>query len=466
MKADIAVIGGGPGGYIAAIRAAQLGARTALVERGSLGGVCLNVGCIPTKALLRSAEVFQLVCDAAEFGVQVGEPVVDWGAMQARKGTVVDRLVSGVGFLLQKAGVEVLEGHGRFISPAAVSVEGKELIELVEADRFIIATGSRPASIPVPGLDSPAVLDSTGALGLSELPASMVVVGGGAVGVEFASIFQTLGVEVTLVEMLPRLLPRMEEMLGKTLIRSLKKRGVRVLTDTPLKEVKDRGGMLDIVLQKPKGEETIQAEKMLLAVSRRPNVENVGLEKAGISFSRRGIPVDEGMCTNVSHIYAIGDVVGGVMLAHWASHMGVAAAENALGGHVRLDEKAIPSCVFCSPEVASVGLSEEEAREKGYDVVLGEFPFLASGKAIAHGEAEGSAKVVADAKHGEILGLHVIGPHASDLIPTGGLALELEATLDELKDTIMPHPTLGEAIAEAALVALGIPLSVPASKRR
>lgn len=466
MKADIAVIGGGPGGYIAAIRAAQLGAKTVLIERGALGGVCLNVGCIPTKALLRSAEVLQLVRDAAEYGVQVGEPAVNWDAMQARKGTVVDRLVSGVGVLLKKAGVVVLEGHGRFISPAAVSVEGKELIELVEAERFIVATGSRPASIPVPGLDSPAVLDSTGALGLSELPASMVVVGGGAVGVEFASIFHTLGVEVTLVEMLPRLLPRMEEMLGRTLLRSLKKRGMRVLTDTSLKEVQDQGGLLDIVLRNAKGEETIRAEKMLLAVSRRPNVENVGLEEAGVSYSRRGVPVDEGMRTNVPHIFAIGDVVGGVMLAHWASHMGVAAVENALGAHVRLDEKAIPSCVFCSPEVASVGLSEEEARAKGKDVVVGEFPFLASGKAIAHGETEGAAKVVADAKHGEILGLHIIGPHASDLIPTGGLALELEATLDELKETVMPHPTLGEAIAEAALAALGIPLSIPASKRR
>ena len=464
MKTDICIIGGGPGGYVAALRAAQLGVQVTLVERENLGGVCLNVGCVPTKALLRSAEVYQLVHEAGKFGVSVGEPQVDWPAMQARKAEVVKRLVSGVGVLLNKAGVIVLNGHGRFLSPATLAVEGKEGSERVEAANYIISTGSRPASIPVPGLDSPAVLDSTGALELPQLPASLVVIGGGAVGVEFASLYNALGVQVTVVEMLPRLLPRMEAMLGNTLERSLKRRKVKVFTDTRMKQVRDKGGLLEVDVETKSGAQTLQGEKLLVAVSRRPNVENLGLEEAGVQFSRQGIAVDENLHTNVPHIYAIGDVVGGIMLAHWASHMGVAAAENALGGHVRVSESDVPSCVFTMPEVASVGLSEEEARAKGYDVVAGEFPFLANGKALAQGETEGSAKVVAEAKHGQILGLHIIGPHASDLIAPGGLALSLEATLDEFKELMMPHPTLSEAVAEAALDALGIPLAVPAKK--
>ncbi len=464
MKTDICIIGGGPGGYVAALRAAQLGAQVTLVEREHLGGVCLNVGCIPTKALLRSAEVYQLVRDAAKFGVTAGEPGIDWPAMQARKAEVVKRLVSGVGVLLDKAGATVLHGHGRFLSPHTLAVEGPGVSERVEATHFLIATGSRPASIPVPGLESPAVLDSTGALELAQLPASLIVIGGGAVGVEFASLYAALGVQVTVIEMLPRLLPRMEAMLGNTLERSLKRRKIKVLTDTRMKEVRDKGGLLEVDVEIKSGAQTLQGEKLLVAVSRRPNVENLGLEEAGVQYSRRGVPVDENLRTNVPHIYAIGDVVGGIMLAHWASHMGVAAAENALGGHVRVSEEAIPSCVFTMPEVASVGLSEEEARAKGYDVVTGEFPFLANGKALAQGETEGSVKVVAEAKHGQVLGLHIIGPHASDLIAPGGLALALEATLDELKETMMAHPTLSEAVAEAALDALGIPLAVPARK--
>lgn len=466
MKTDIAIIGGGPGGYIAALRAAQLGAKVALAERERVGGVCLNLGCIPTKALLRNAEVLETVRRAGEFGVRVGAPAVDWPAMQARKTQVVERLVSGVELLLRQAGVTVLPGHARFISPTTLAVEGKEVSERVEADRFIIATGSRPASLPVPGLDSPAVLDSTGALALSELPESLIIVGGGAVGVEFASLFHALGVEVTLIEMLPRLLPRMEAMLGRTLERALKRRKLQVLTDTRLKQVKDLGGQLEVEVEGRAGTQALRSQKMLLAVSRLPNVENVGLQEAGVRYDRRGIAIDEGMRTNVPHIYAIGDVTGGVMLAHWASHMGVAAAENALGGSVALRDRAVPSCVFSLPEVASVGLSEEEASEKGHEVLVGEFPFLANGKALAHGETEGAVKFVAEKKYGQILGLHIIGLHASDLILLGGLALTLEATLDEFKETIAPHPTLCEAISEAALDALGIPLSIPTRKRR
>jgi dihydrolipoamide dehydrogenase len=463
-QTHIAIIGGGPGGYIAAIRAAQLGAQVTLIERERIGGVCLNVGCIPTKALLRSAEVYQLVHDAEDFGIQVGEPQVDWSKMQSRKTKIVDRLVSGVELLLDRAGVQVLHGHGRFISPNVISVEGEEVSERVEADDVIIATGSRPATIPVPGLDSPRVLDSTGALALEALPKSIAVIGGGAVGVEFASLFNALGVEVTLVEMLPRLLPRMDEMLGTTLERSLKRRRIDVLTSTSLKAVQEVEGGVEIQVE-GESETSFQAEKLLLAVSRRPNVENVGLDQAGVRYTAGGIPVDKYLRTNVPHIYAIGDVIGEIMLAHWASHMGVAAVENAMGGSVAVDERSMPSCVFTMPEVSTVGLSEEEARDQGHDLLVGEFPFLANGKALAQGEREGAIKVVAESEYGEILGLHIIGPHASDLIPTGGLALPLEATLDEFKETIWPHPTLSEGLGEAALDALGIPLAIPAKNK-
>ncbi len=465
MKTDLAVIGGGPGGYVAALRAAQLGARVVLIEREKLGGVCLNVGCIPTKALLHSAKVYEMVRNAGEYGVRASEAQMDWPAMQARKEKVVERLVSGVGVLLKKANVTLLAGHGRFLSPRVVVVEGKGVNEQVEADQIIIATGSRPASLPVPGLDSPLVLDSTAALALPQLPASMIVIGGGAIGVEFANLFHSLGVDVAVVEMLPRLLPLMDATLGETLERSFKRRKIKTCTETRLKQVKDVGGRLEVEVEGKSGTQTLQGEKMLLAVGRRPNVENVGLEEAGVQFSRKGIAVDAALRTNVPHIYAIGDVVGGIMLAHWASHMGIAAAENALGGHARLSEKAIPQCVFTSPEIASVGLSEQEARDKGYDVRVGIFPFLANSKAVAQGETEGSVKVVAEAKYGEILGLHIVGPHASDLILQGGLALTLEATLDELRAMIAPHPSLGEAVIESALAALGIPLHIPASKR-
>jgi len=464
MKTNVLIIGSGPGGYVAALRAAQLGAQVTLVEREHVGGVCLNVGCIPTKALLASADVYEMVRKADEFGVRTAPPVADWPAMQERKAKAVQRLVAGVEVLLKKAGVTLWRGHGRFISPHTVSVEGDGVSEQVEADQIIIATGSRSATIPVPGLDSPRVLDSTGALSLPELPASMIIIGAGAIGVEFASLFHTLGVQVTVVEMLPRLLPLMDADLGEGLARVWRRRKLKALTGARLKEVLDRGTHLEVQIETAAGMQMVQAEKLLLAVGRRPNVENLGLEEAGVQYSRKGIPVDATMRTNVPHIYAIGDVVGGIMLAHWASHMGIAAAENALGGHVALDERTNPACVFCQPEVASVGLTEQEARDKGYDVRVGTFPFLANGKAVAAGETDGFVKVVAESKYNELLGLHIIGPHASDLILTGGLALTLEATLDEFKETIAPHPTLCEAINEAALAALGIPLQIPAQQ--
>ncbi len=461
MSTRIVVIGGGPGGYVAALRASQLGAQVTLVEEGSLGGVCLNVGCIPTKALLRSAEVFHMVSEAAHFGVRVGKPEVDWPAVQARKAKVVKRLTGGVRVLLKRAGVQVVQGRGCLAGPTQVTVAGPDGEQSLSAERVIVATGSSPMQLPIPGADLPGVLDSTGALALEALPASMLIVGGGAVGLEFATLFATLGVEVTVVEMLPRLAPLADADIGDALRKALTAQGVKVHLDTRITGIEKGQGGLVAHLQGPAGEVSSEAEKVLLAAGRRANVADLGLEAAGVAFDRRGIQVDERMATNVPGVYAIGDVVGGTMLAHVAMHQGEVAAENAMGQEARMRYNAVPSCIFSRPEAASVGLTEEAAREQGHDVRVGRFPFGANGKAIAAGESDGFVKIVAEGRYGAVLGLHIVGPHASDLILEGGLGLTLESTLDEIAATIHAHPTLGEALAEASLVALDRALHLP-----
>ncbi len=462
LKADVAVIGGGPGGYVAALRAEQLGAKVILIEKDKIGGVCLNWGCIPTKALLHSAEVLKTVQEAATFGVVAGEPRLDWAAAQARKQEVVDQLVGGVKMLLERAGVVVLEGAARFLSPRLIEVELDARKEQVEARNVIVATGSLPIELPIPGLNQPGVLDSTKALSLDELPESILIIGGGAIGVEFASLFNTLGVKVIVVEMLSRLVPTADHHLGGALEWVLNERGVEIYTEAQVTAIDGVSGKLASTVAAKDGEQEIETEKVLLAVGRRPNVENLGLEAAGVRYDKRkGIAVDEGMRTNVPGLYAIGDVVGGAMLAHVASKEGVVAAENALGLDSHMDYKVVPNCIFSDPEAASVGLSEEEAQAQGYQVKIGRFPFNGNGKALIQGQPEGFVKVVAEAQYGEILGLHVVGPHASDLILEGGLALTMEATLDEIEATIHAHPTLGEALAEAVLNAEGRAIHLP-----
>lgn len=461
MAADLIVIGGGPGGYVAALRAAQLGARVTLVEADRLGGVCLNVGCIPTKALLWSAEVFHLVQQAGQFGVRTGPPEIDWPTMQARKAEVVNKLVGGVRMLLDRAGVTVLAGRARFTNPQDVIIEGASGSQTLQASRYIVATGSSPLQLPIPGADLSGVLDSTGALALEQPPSSLLIVGGGAIGLEFATLFATLGVKVTLVEMLPRLAPLMDADVGEALRTALAIQGVKVHTNTRIAALQEAPGGLRARLTGPQGDLTVEAEKVLLAAGRRPNVEGLGLEAAGVAFDRKGIRVDERMATSVPHIYAIGDATGGAMLAHVASHQGVVAAENACGLQARMHYNAVPGCIFSRPEAASVGLSEEEARKQGYDVRIGRFPFNGNGKAIAQGQIEGMVKVVAEARYGAVLGVHIVGPHASDLILEATLGLTLETTLDELAATIHPHPTLGEAIGEAGLAALGRAIHLP-----
>lgn len=462
MQTDIVILGGGPGGYVAALRAAQLGAKVVLVEENRIGGVCLNVGCIPTKALLRSAEIYRAFRRAAEFGLKLeGSVAPDWPAIQARKDQVARQLVSGVEVLLRKAGVQVLQGRGRFVAPKTLEVALPDGVQRVDAANAVIATGSRPIELPLPGFDLPGVVDSTGVLALDELPHRLLIVGGGVIGVEFAEIFRAFGVEVTVVEMLSCLLPLMDTDLGKALAWTFGHRGVDMLLDSRVTCIDAVDHALEVTVATPADDKCLQVDKVLVAVGRRPNVEDLGLDVAGVRVEKTGIPVDDRMQTNVAGIYAIGDVTGSIQLAHVASQGGEVAVENALGHTVKRNLKTVPSCVYTDPEIASVGLTETQAREAGYDVRVGRFPLTASGKALTYGETDGLVKVVSEGRFGEVLGLHVVAPHASDLIHEGGLALALEATLDEIITTVHAHPTLGEAIREAALAVCGAAIHLP-----
>jgi dihydrolipoamide dehydrogenase len=464
-RADIAIIGLGPGGYVAALRAAQLGARVVCVEKEWVGGVCLNVGCVPTKALLRSAEVLALTRDAAQFGVLVDPPRFDWSVARTRKEAVTKQMVGGVRLLLDRAGVEIIEGEASVMRPDTLAIQRADGRDTLTAGHIIVATGSRSLRVPIPGLEGPHVIDSTGALSLEALPESLCVIGGGAIGLEFASLFHTLGVRVTVVEMLPRLAPLMDESIGEGLAWTFEQQGIEVLTGAAVQRVEHDGGRRRVIVATADGERAVECELVLSAIGRAPNVEGLGLEALGIKPGRKGIQVDRHMRTAVPGVYAIGDVAAdGPMLAHVASHQGIVAVENALGHAAAMDYAAIPNCIFTLPEAAGVGLTEEGAKAAGYDVQVGIFSMANLGKAIANGDTNGFAKVVSESRHGAVLGLHVLGPHASDLVLEGALAVGLEVTLDEIERTVHPHPTLGEAIAEAALAARGRALHLP--KRR
>jgi len=467
-QANIAIVGTGPGGYVAALRAAQLGAMVVCVERERIGGVCLNEGCIPTKALLRSAEVLELARRAGEYGIHVSDVSVDWAAVQARKEEIRSKLTRSVRTLLKGAGVTVLEGHARLARADTLRVTSSEGEESIVADSIILATGSRHLDVPIPGLSEPGILTSRSILEIEHLPASLCVVGSGAIGAEFASLMNAMGVEVTLVEMLPRIAPLMDETISDMLARSLRRKGIKILTDTRVTRVDRTETGYRVMLSSEKdGDSAVEAEGVLSAIGRAPNTADLGLEALGIQPTRRGIPVDDRMRTSVPGIYAVGDCAdGGPMLAHVATAQGIVAAEDALGHVARMDYAAVPSCIFSLPEAAGVGLTEAQAREAGHQVITGVFPLAANGKALAYGDTEGFIKIVSEAEHHTVLGMHALGAHASDLILEGTLLRRYEFTLEELERTVHAHPTLGEAIPEAGLAALERPLHIALRRRR
>jgi dihydrolipoamide dehydrogenase len=485
---DVVIVGGGPGGYPAAIRAAQYGLRVALVEKERLGGVCLNWGCIPTKAMLRSAEVLETLQHSADFGIEADNIRLNYPKVLQRKDTIVKGLTDGVGQLLKANGVTVYNGHARFTSPNVVEIVGVGKSPLgqggplynapadgkgqptatLAGKNIIIATGSTPATLPITGNELPGVINSDGAFMLREVPKHIVIIGGGAVGTEWATMFSAFGAEVTLVELLPNLLPVEDEDMGRTLSRSFQRRGIKVLTSSTVAKIEEAGKRLKVTITDKDGNkpEMVDADNVLIDVSRRPNTLDLNLERTGVQTDRRGyITVDERLRTNVNNVFAIGDVVGKVLLAHVATHQGLVAAGVIAGHDEKIDYKAVPAATFTHPEVASVGLTEAKAREAGNDVVVGKFPFAALGRAQTYGSTDGLIKVVADKKYGEVLGVHIIGPSASDLIPEGVLALQLEATLEDVANTIHAHPTLGEGSMEASMVALGMPVHVGPPRR-
>ena len=458
---EVVIIGGGLGGYVAAIKAAQLGLKVVLVEKDKLGGVCLNWGCIPTKALVSTAELLNNLQRAGEFGIQVKDYSFDFPAIMKRKDMITKRLTSGVEQLMKANRVKVIKGEGQIIEPGTVEVTdtaGEK--EMIKSKNIIIATGSKVMRLPIPGIDNEGVITSDGALSLSELPSRMVIIGGGVVGIEFAGIFKALGVEVTVVEMLPRILLPIDEEIALRLTQVLKRKGIEILTDCKVREIKKNNQNLEVLISTNHGEEKIETEKVLLAAGRVPELGNIDVQRLGIELDKGAIKVDEKMSTNIPGIYAVGDVVGKIMLAHVASREGIVAVENISGTEVLMDYKVVPNCVFSMPEVASVGLTEEEARKENHNIKVSKFPFIANGKALSMGETEGMVKIIADADTSELLGFHILGAHASDLIAEGTLALSVEATAFEIVNTIHAHPTLSEAIAEAAEGITGKPIHI------
>jgi dihydrolipoyl dehydrogenase len=463
MECDVAVLGGGPGGYTAAIRAAQLGATTVCVEREpELGGTCLRVGCIPTKAWVQTAFALKEAEESfGKFGVEVGQPRLDLPTANVWKAGVVKQMTGGVASLFKANGVEWVKGTGRFTDANTIAVEGAEDVTFRSA---IVATGSYPMRPPIEGLDSPLCVDSTGLLAQERVPQRLVVLGGGIIGCEFASIFQRFGSQVTIVEMLPRLIPQEDEDAAAELAKQFGKRGIALHLDKQCTKVEDRGGTLTVHI----GEgETVDADLMLVSVGRAPLVEGLGLEGIGVQADRRaGIATDDHRRTSVSHIYAVGDCAGYWQLAHTAFREGEVAAENATGHDAVMDARAVPRPIYTDPEIAGVGLTEAEAREQyGDDVAVGRFPWVANARAVMQDATVGWVKSIHETRYGELLGVVMVGPHVTDLVEAGVVAIDAEATVETVADGIAPHPTLSEAIKEAGLVALGRPIHLPPKRK-
>ena len=452
---DVVVIGAGPGGYVAAIRAAQLGMSAAVIEDDNVGGVCLNWGCIPSKSLLRNAEVLELVKNAGEYGISVGEINYDYGKAIDRSRQVVRRLTGGVGSLLRKNGVEHISGHATLRSANTIAIDGSE--RAISADNVIIATGARARHIPGIPVDGETVLTSREAIVLREVPRRVVIVGGGAIGVEFADIYHSYGAEVMIVEMLPRLVPLEDEEISQQLERVFRRRGIEYKTGAMVKSVVVSDGAATVAVTDSDGSETeVECDKVLVAIGVQGNSDGIGLEAAGVDTDRGFILVDDEMRTNVPGVYAIGDVTGKLPLAHVASAQGVTAAEVIAGlNPMPLDYTLMPRATYCRPQIASFGLTEQQASDAGYSYKVGRFPMAASGKALAMGESSGMVKLVVDDEVGELLGAHMIGPEATELLGEVGLSRLLEGTTTELGWLVHPHPTISETIKEAALAVEG-----------
>ncbi len=458
MKYDIIVIGSGPGGYVAAVRAAKAGKRTAIVEREALGGVCLNWGCIPTKALLKSASVYHYVKNAAAYGIDIeGEAKADISKIVARSRGVAETMSKGIDFLMKKNKIDVLRGHGSIESKGFVAVENEEGRTLYEADHIILATGARPRQMPFIPVDGEKIITSREALVIKELPESIVVIGSGAIGSEFAFLFAQLGVKVTIVEYLPNLMPLEDEEVSKTMERAFRKMRTTVYTGTTVKAARvNDEGRCEVDIEGKKGAETLVADMVLAAVGIKTNTENIGLEKVGIELERDKIKVDEHYQTAVEGIYAIGDLIPTPALAHVASAEAIHCVDAICGRSPQpIDYSTIPSCVYTSPEVASVGLTEKQAAEKGIELKVGRFQFTASGKATAAGERDGFVKLLFDAATDKLVGAHFVGMNVTEMIAEPTVAKALGATAEVLAHTIHPHPTMNEAVMEAAEAALG-----------
>ena len=462
MECDVAVLGGGPGGYTAAIRAAQLGAKTVCIEKEpELGGTCLRVGCVPTKAWVQTAFAIKEAEETfAKLGVQVGEPRLDFAAANQWKDAVSHQMTNGVASLFKANGVEWVKGVGRFRDANTIEVEGGEPVTFRQG---IIATGSYPLRPPIDGLDSPRVVDSTGLLSQTEVPRRLVVLGGGIIGCEFASIFRRFGSEVTIVEMLPTLIPQEDADAAKELAKQFQKRGVTLHLETSAERVEDTGSGL--VVHHRAG--TTEADLMLVATGRGPLVDGFGLENTGVEFDpRKGIAADEHRRTTVPHLYAVGDCAGYWQLAHTAFREGEVAAENALGHEAVVDNRGVPRPIYTDPEIAGVGLTEAEARERhGDEVAVGVFPWVANARAVMQNETVGWVKSIHETRYGELLGLVMVGPHVTDLIEAGVVALDAEATVETVADGMTAHPTLSEGVKEAGLLALGRAIHMPNRKR-
>lgn len=459
----IAIIGGGPGGYVAAIKAAQMGAEVVLIEKEYIGGTCLNTGCIPTKVLLHSTEIYhQLMNEAEALGLEMEGLKVNWQNLLTRKELVATQLVEGVKNLLRIGKIEVIEGSAKFITSKSIEVSlaagGSRRISF---DKAVVATGSKSIVIPVPGHDLEGVITSREAMSLEEIPKSLCIIGGGVIGVEFANIYSNLGTQVTIIEMLPRLVANMDQEIVNSLEETLVDKGVKVYKSAKVLKIDRTDNGLQVTAQMSDDTFQVISEKVLMATGRKPMGDGLGLQEIGVKVERGAIQVDKLFKTDVDNIYAIGDCTGGVQLAHVASASGLMVAELIMGERMTMDFRTIPYCVYTNPELASVGLTEEDAITKGYRIKVGKFPMYGNGKSVITGNVRGLVKIVADEKTGEVLGLHIAGNSATELIASGAVAMRLEATVQELITTIYAHPTVGEAVHEAAESVFGRAIHIP-----